>query len=198
MPDKNNNKTKKIGGLDIKKARAIILDAIGDNERQKTGNAKEASVTREPSPLFFQDKKFIKTKKETELSESEKNKNIQEVKRAIEGDEESNKNLPPLSVKEKKNSIPEKENKHEPSGKADIIKHKKIPINAKNGLKSTGRRRRRKERKKEINALKKIKLIPTPRKKFSARVKRARLIASIVIYVFFAAILLFAAFYYLV
>ena len=125
MSDEINNKIKKIAGLDIKKARAIILDTIGDDKKQKIVNAKKTPTPQSSSPLFFKDKKFIKQKKEIKLSESEKAKGIQEVKRISGEDKKAGKSPSPLFFKDKKFIKPKKEIKLSESEKAKGIQEVK-------------------------------------------------------------------------
>ncbi len=195
MSDETNNKTKKIGGLDIKKARAIILDAIGDNKKEKSGDAKKTPTPPSPSPLFFKDKKFIKPRKEIKLSESEKAKGIQEVKRISGEDSKANKGSSPLFFKKKKKYInAEKESKGKSADKHKPVKEKKSAApSAKKTSKTSGHKRLRQERRREDSILSKIKLIP--REKSLAWPRRAQSAAGAVIYIFVIAILLFIIFY---
>ncbi len=186
MSDEINNKDKieKIGGLDIKKARAIILDAIGDNKRQKSGNAEKIQTARGFSPLFFKDQKRDQEKKEIQLPESERSKGAREANRVIGENKKSGKDSSPLFSQVDKKKL---------TGKNGDVNRKKFaaPI-IKKILKPSDRNDLARKRRSKGGISDKIKFAPKEKKSYFLR--RARLIAGVVAYVFLIGILLFIIF----
>ena len=194
MPDEANNKTKKIGGLDVEKAREIILDAIGDKKRRKKDNAAKTPTRRDSAPLFFKDGKNVKTKGEIELSESEKARSAEEVKRAIGEGKKKNEVRPPLPRKKEEYAEAKKENKRKSANKPAAVKQKRTsPPRARRKTTAPNSQGRNNEARKRGGAL--IGKSLAPRKKVPFPAKRSLSVIGVAVLVFLAAVLLFAMFY---
>jgi len=194
MSDEINNKIKKIAGLDIKKARAIILDAIGDDKKQRNVGSRQASESRDTSPLFFKDKKFIRQKKEIKLSESERAMGAKEIRRISGEGDGADAGGEPLLLKEQKYIRADKERKAKTAGRSGDVKRAKSALIGKRTAKSAGRARLKPARPRAKGV--------APNKTKSAQNKsglfcwpRALSIAGSVVYVFLSAILLFVILY---